>query len=155
FARKRAAVDLPHRDALCRILTKQHQAWGGNTESIEKLARGAVAVVGGQQPGLFTGPLYTILKALSAINLARPITEAGIPAVPVFWIASEDNDYAEIEPAFVLDRDSNLRKIQVDLSNSEATPVGWLRFKPDVGVAVEQCLSNLPQSEFQSELRTI
>src|SRR6516165_822939 len=64
FARKRMETDLPHRAALCRALTAQQRTWGGVTDSVEKLSRGAVAVVAGQQPGLFTGPLYTILKAI-------------------------------------------------------------------------------------------
>ena len=110
FARKRSELGLPHRDALCRALSAQQRVWGGNLESIEKLARGAVAVVAGQQPGLFTGPLYTILKAVTAIKLARAISDAGTPAVPVFWVASEDHDYQEIESAFVLDRDSALHR---------------------------------------------
>jgi uncharacterized protein YllA (UPF0747 family) len=155
FARKRAGADLPHRDVLCRTLAAQQKSWGGSTESIDKLARGAVAVVVGQQAGLFTGPLYTILKAVTAIKLARSITEAGVTAVPIFWIASEDNDYAEIESSYILDRDSALHKLQVDLANTDSTPVGWLKFKADVGEMVAQCLASLPQSEFQADLRTI
>src|ERR1041385_7926014 len=64
FARKRRAAELPHRDALCRILVEQQRSRSGNTDSVQRLANGAVAVVTGQQPGLFTGPLYAILKAI-------------------------------------------------------------------------------------------
>ena len=155
YARKRAEASLPHRDALCTALAAQQRAWNGNEESVEKLRRGAVAVVAGQQPGLFTGPLYTVLKALTAIKLAQAISESGTPAVPVFWIASEDHDYQEIESAYVLDRDSSLRRFQVDLANSDATPVGWLQFKEDITQTVADCLSSLPQSEFLPEVRDI
>lgn len=155
FARKRAGARLPHRDQLCSALAAQQRAWGGKAEPVEKLAQGAVAVVAGQQPGLFSGPFYTILKAITAIKLARAINELGVPAVPVFWVASEDHDFAEIEWASVLDRDSSLKRIQVDLSNEESAPVGWLRYKQDVAAAVGECLSLLPQSEFQDELRGI
>src|SRR5437879_1403196 len=105
FAKKRQAEGLPHRESLCRTLSEQQRKWGGNASSIEKLASGAVVVVAGQQPGLFTGPLYTILKAITAIKLARTIDEAGVPAVPVFWAAAEDHDYEEIRWASILDRD--------------------------------------------------
>ncbi len=96
FGQKRVAEGLPHREALCRCLAEQQREWGGGTAAIEKLAGGAVAVVAGQQPGLFTGPNYTILKAITAIKLSAALNEAGLPAVPVFWVASEDHDYEEI-----------------------------------------------------------
>jgi uncharacterized protein YllA (UPF0747 family) len=112
-------------------------------------------VVTGQQPGLFTGPLYTVLKAITTIKLAQAIEDAGIPAVPIFWAAAEDHDYEEIQWASLLDRDSGLRRFQVDLANDEATPAGWLRFKDDVAVTVNDCLTALPASEFHAELRDL
>jgi bacillithiol biosynthesis cysteine-adding enzyme BshC len=56
----------------------------------------AVAVAAGHQVGLFTGPLFTLVKALDAILLARKVTEAGVPAVPVFWALTDDHDLQEI-----------------------------------------------------------
>src|SRR5436305_1896776 len=128
FARKRAAEKLPHRDVLCRALATQQRERGSDTAAVDKLAGGAVAVVTGQQPGLFTGPLFTILKAITAIKLARMITEAGVSAVPVFWIAAEDHDHEEIAGTHILDRDSGLRQLRADLSNRDSAPVGWLQF---------------------------
>src|SRR3954453_21747985 len=61
---------------------------------------GAVAVTTGQQPGLFTGPLYTIHKALSAVALARVLEERwGRPVVPIFWLAGDDHDFTEASTA--------------------------------------------------------
>jgi bacillithiol synthase len=153
FAAKRRDSVLPHRAALCDILAQQQRSRGASAALVDKLAGGAVAVMTGQQPGLFTGPLYTILKAITAIKLARTIEDAGIAAVPVFWAAAEDHDYEEIQWASVLDRDSALRRFQVDLANDEGTPAGWLRFKRDVADALNDCLATLPASEFQAELR--
>ena len=153
FGRGRLGEVLPHRERLCRALAEQQRSWGGSTTSVEKLAGGAVAVVAGQQPALFTGPNYTILKAITAIKLARALNDAGVPTVPVFWIAAEDHDYEEIQSTTVLNKESNLQKLRVDLSNSESSPVGWLRLKEDVKSAVAECLSALPQSEFLPELR--
>src|SRR6266536_1806940 len=63
----------------------------------EDLARGrAVAVLAGHQIGLFTGPLYTLVKAFDAIVLARELTKRGLPAVPVFWALTDDHDLEEI-----------------------------------------------------------
>ncbi len=57
----------------------------------------------GQQVGLFSGPAYTIYKALHAVRLAEWLTANGIPAVPVFWLATEDHDFAEVNHAWVFD----------------------------------------------------
>src|SRR5437868_2214399 len=97
FARVRPALDSRHRDALCTALAAQQEHWGGNSSGVAQLASGAVAVITGQQTGLFTGPHYTVLKAITVIKLASALTEAGVAAVPIFWIASEDHDYQEIE----------------------------------------------------------
>ena len=143
FARQRPLFDARHREQLCAALS-------GDPDSIKKLAAGAVAVITGQQPGLFTGPNYTILKATTAIKLAKAIEATGVAAVPVFWVAAEDHDYQEIESASVLDRDSCLKHVQVDLSNPESSPVGWLTLRNDVSDAIAKCLSSLPESEWNA-----
>jgi bacillithiol biosynthesis cysteine-adding enzyme BshC len=76
-------------------------------KNIDKLAEGkTVTVVTGQQPGIFTGPLYTIYKTLTAIKLARYITEQlNVTAVPVFWNASEDHDFDEVRHIEIVNRD--------------------------------------------------
>lgn len=72
-------------------------------ESIEKLRKeNSVVVIGGQQAGILTGPLYSIHKVISIILLAdKQEKELGIPVVPVFWIAGEDHDYLEVNHVFV------------------------------------------------------
>src|SRR5262249_43634389 len=148
FARQRPTLSTAHRERLCASL-------GGDPGSIQKLSAGAVTVITGQQPGLFTGPIYTILKALTVIKLAKGLDRLGVPAVPVFWIAAEDHDYQEIETASVLDRDSGLMQVRVDLSNPDSSPVGWLTLGNDVSEAISKCLSVLPDSEFQPQARQI
>ena len=155
FARQRNPLDVKHRESLCKALAAQQKRWGSDSSSIEKLATGAVAVISGQQPGLFTGPTYTILKAITVIKLAKAVSQAGVPAVPMFWVAAEDHDYQEIEWATFLDKDSALREIRVDLSNGESRPSGWLSFKEDVSAAISQSLASLPDSEFQRSLHDL
>src|SRR5215475_5580393 len=148
FARQRKPLDRVHRERLCAGLT-------GNSKSIEKLAAGAVAVITGQQTQLFAGPNYTILKILTVIKLAKALESAGVPTVPVFWMAAEDHDYQEIESATVLDRDSGLSQVSVELTNPDTSPVDWLTLRNDVSTAISQCLSSLPESEFQPQLREV
>src|SRR3989442_13028398 len=104
FARARPALNSKHRDALCTALAAQQKNWGGNASGVEKLASGAVAVITGQQTGLFTGPNYTVLKAITVVKLANALPEARAAAEPRLWIAAEDHDYQEIEWASRLDR---------------------------------------------------
>lgn len=153
FARNHPPVPSSQRDQLASILAEQQKNWGGDVAPVEKLSSGAVAVIAGQQPGLFTGPNYTILKALTALKLARALDAQGVPAVPVFWVAAEDHDYEEIHWASVLDRNSALCKMRVNLGNDGSAPVGWLQFKQDIVETVENWLSALPQSEFQPLVR--
>ena len=70
-----------------------------------------MAVVTGQQPVLFTGPLFSIFKAISAIKIASSLEQAGINAVPVFWVAAEDHDFEEISSTWVLNRNSELCRL--------------------------------------------
>src|ERR1700688_3509797 len=88
------------RRAVVEVLRKQNLAFGGDaatTRNLERLRDGAVAVVTGQQVGLFGGPAYSIYKALTAVHVARELTERGVNAVPIFWLATEDHDLAEVD----------------------------------------------------------
>src|SRR5260370_498760 len=76
FARERPPLDSAHRETLCAALAAQQKQWGGNPSSVERLRAGAVAIISGQQPGRFTRPNYTILKASTVITLARDLSEA-------------------------------------------------------------------------------
>ena len=148
FARQRPTLDASHRDRLCGALV-------GDPVSIKKLANGATAVITGQQPGLFTGPHYTILKAVTVIKLAKALDAMGVPAVPVFWVAAEDHDYEEIESASIVDRDSGLLHTRVDLSNPDSSPVGWLTLHDDVTDSIAKLFEALPDSEFRTEIREV
>jgi len=93
--------------------------------ALDVLAReGAVAIVTGQQVGLFSGPAYTIYKALTAVKLARDLAARGVPAVPIFWLATEDHDFAEVNHCWVFD--GAHQPIQLEKTHSPAStqPVG-------------------------------
>ncbi len=104
---RRAAQDV-HLDSRLRrevaeVLRAQNRRFGADAAleaSLDRLAAGAVAVVSGQQVGLFSGPSYTIHKALTALRLAEDLSAAGTPAVAVFWLATEDHDLAEVNHCY-------------------------------------------------------
>lgn len=99
-----------NRDELRKVLLAYHQRLGSGSKTIENIEllgrEGTLAIVTGQQAGFLTGPLYTLYKALTTIRLAQVQTEKlGRPVVPVFWIASEDHDWAEIAQTVFLNQE--------------------------------------------------
>jgi len=100
---QQAAAEIRTEDAMRRgvveVLRAQNTAFGGDaatSRNLDRLRDGAVAVVTGQQVGLLGGPAYCVYKALTAIHAARELTEKGTYAVPIFWLATEDHDLAEV-----------------------------------------------------------
>ncbi|KUO95551.1 bacillithiol biosynthesis cysteine-adding enzyme BshC [Ferroacidibacillus organovorans] len=86
----------------------------------------ALVVVTGQQAGLFTGPLYTIHKALSTVALARQMEqEMGVPVIPVFWVAAEDHDFDEVASAHYVTDEGTLRRVALKTRPVPRTPVGF------------------------------
>lgn len=72
----------------------------------------AVTIVTGQQAGAFGGPMYTLLKAITTLQLARQMeAQHGVPVVPIFWADGEDHDWQEIRSASVIDADGAVREI--------------------------------------------
>jgi bacillithiol biosynthesis cysteine-adding enzyme BshC len=88
------------RAAVARVLTAQNP---GNPLAARFAQPGTMAVLTGQQVGLFSGPAYTIYKALTAARLAEDLNAGGIPAVPIFWLATEDHDFDEVDHVWVFD----------------------------------------------------
>lgn len=118
----------------------------------DRLAGGAVlAVTTGQQPGLFTGPLYTVYKALSAIALARRLEqERRVPVVPVFWVAGDDHDFAEANHAWVLNAAGEPASI-VLRERAPQAPLQPLFREPcgqDARAALDALGTALPDTEF-------
>lgn len=137
------AIDLPdeRRAALVAALREQND---GNP-SLEKLAQPrTVAVVTGQQVGLFGGPAYTVYKALTAVALARHLTERGIAAVPVFWLATEDHDLAEVDHCWAFDEAHRPCVVRVDAAAATGQAVGGATVPAVPHEALQQALGGLP-----------
>ncbi len=115
---------------------------------------GAVAVVTGQQAGLFGGPLYTLLKAVTTIQLARQARERhGVPVVPVFWVDTDDHDWHEIKTAHVLDREFAVAGISAaGLPGAGSLPASGLTFNDSITATIDELAAKLPPTEFTSAL---
>jgi bacillithiol biosynthesis cysteine-adding enzyme BshC len=114
----------------------------------------AVAVVTGQQAGLFGGPLFTLLKAITAIKLAAQVErEHRVPAVPVFWIDAEDHDWDEVSGCTVLGDDLEPRTIRLPAPpGSGGLPVAAARLTPAAMTAVDELQAALAATEFTGTL---
>ena len=114
----------------------------------------AVAVVTGQQAGLFGGPLFTLLKALTTIQLAKRVSrEQSIPVVAVFWIDAEDHDWDEVASCAVLDPNCQVQRVTLHPpTGAGPVPVGSLIIGEDVGTALNALAEALPPSEFTASL---
>ena len=123
FSEASKQIDYPPSRRSCLISALREQ--NGDSAAIAKLAEPeTVAVVTGQQVGLFSGPAYTVFKALTAVRLAAHLSERGIPAVPVFWLATEDHDLAEVDHAWIFDHNLSPTRIAVTNTVVDGGPVG-------------------------------
>jgi bacillithiol synthase len=142
------------RNAIAKVITAQQHRRGAPTEAVTAAARlrdpQTVAVVTGQQAGLFGGPLFTLLKALTALELAQRVqSEHGVPAVAVFWIDAEDHDWDEVKSCGVLDNSLAHRTIAVgDPPGARVEPVARVRLDATIHAAVDELTNALPHTEF-------
>jgi bacillithiol synthase len=133
-------LDFPRerRTEVAALLRAQNALLGAGPaalENIDKLEKGAVAVVSGQQVGLFSGPAYAFYKALTAIQLAEELTRSGAQAVPVFWMATEDHDIDEVRHVSWF-QDGKLRRFE--LAAPEAQEAGHPVGRILLGAQVEE-----------------
>jgi bacillithiol biosynthesis cysteine-adding enzyme BshC len=154
---KLAGLQFP-RKAIVSILLRQNEMYGGDSKTLQHIKEleepDTVAVLTGQQVGVFTGPLYTIYKALTAIRLSEELKNHGIKAVPIFWMDTEDHDLLEITRRTVLDSHSSVhildyRNALFDETEISVRPVGSLCLLPDIQQVIEDYVSYLPDSEWK------
>ncbi|HXV15084.1 MAG TPA: bacillithiol biosynthesis BshC [Candidatus Krumholzibacteria bacterium] len=110
---------------LVERMAAENQALGASRETIERvrgLADGRTrAVITGQQPGVAGGPLLSLYKAASAVALAREIeVRWKTPCVAVFWLGSDDDDFAEIRDLFLVS--DTLSVVGVSLDGTAHAP---------------------------------
>jgi uncharacterized protein YllA (UPF0747 family) len=138
-----------------RALEAQARRVPGSAARLERLARladgTAVAVVTGQQVGLFLGPAYSLYKAASAVVVARALSEqTGVQCVPVFWLQSEDHDFVEIDHVTVHGRDGELTRLQVASPHVPRASVSSITLGTEVDGALaglRAALETLPHAD--------
>ncbi|HVO39321.1 MAG TPA: bacillithiol biosynthesis cysteine-adding enzyme BshC [Spirochaetia bacterium] len=145
------------RKAVASILQEQNLLFGAGSAVMANIQRLAdprsLVVIGGQQAGLFGGPLYTVHKALTILSLAeRMESHLGQPVIPVFWIASEDSDLAEVDKAVVADSDGRLRELRLAGDETAKVPVSLVKLGSGLPPLLDELAEVLPQTEFASDI---
>jgi bacillithiol biosynthesis cysteine-adding enzyme BshC len=153
---KKLDYPVERRKEVAAILGKQNVQFGASARTLENLDRfekGALAVVSGQQVGLFSGPAYAIYKALSAVEIARELTSAGVGAVPIFWMATEDHDLDEVRHSTWF-QDGKLQRFELPSGTSSALPVGRVKLGPEAEKAAGDAADLLSNqgSEFLAQM---
>ena len=145
------------REAVADVLADQNRGAGAGPETLANIERlrqpDSVVVITGQQAGLFTGPLYTVFKALTAIKLAEELRGRGVNAIPMFWIASEDHDFEEVNHTRLVNREGHLVTLTYTAcSPKEGKPVGDVKLAEGIGQNIDELVAALPESEFLPRL---
>lgn len=154
------------KNVLIDILKRQNLDFGGDESTVHNIellkSDETFAVVTGQQVGLYTGPLYTILKTITSIKLAKNLKERfpQFNFVPVFWLESEDHDLEEANHVYLIDKQNELVRVgfeqqpgnEDDASKKSSKPVGSTEFDEMVNSINEQLRSNLLDTDFKDKI---
>jgi bacillithiol biosynthesis cysteine-adding enzyme BshC len=143
------------RTQLYEVLKAYNEKFNPSAEvmrALEQFKRNdALVVIGGQQAGLFSGPLYVIYKAVSLIKEARKLSSAlNRPVLPIFWIAGEDHDLDEVNHIYSLSPQVNMVKIKIDTSFETRAAISNVKIKD---TEWEQALAQLSDSLLDTEFK--
>jgi bacillithiol biosynthesis cysteine-adding enzyme BshC len=133
---------------------RRRQAPGRAVEAAAQLADArTIAIVTGQQAGLFGGPLFTLLKAMTALKLADEIArEHQVPVVALFWVEAEDHDWDEVRSCTVFDKDLTPRTVALPPRSGDPVPVAAITLDASIVAAVDELAGVLPPTEFTPTL---
>ncbi len=146
------------RDEIAALIGAAQRRRGAPPAAIEAGRRLAdprtVAVLTGQQAGLFGGPLFTLLKALTALKLAEQVSrDHGVPAVAVFWIDAEDHDWEEVRACSVYDEELGLQRVALPARTAvDPAPVATVRLDGSITAALDDLARLLPATDFRASL---
>jgi bacillithiol synthase len=146
------------REEIASVIAAQQQRRGAPAQAVDAARlladRRTVAVLTGQQAGLFGGPMFTLLKALTALKLADQVArDHEVPAVAIFWIDAEDHDWEEVRSCSVFDGDLNLRTVTLPpRPGADPSPVATMRIDESIDGVLDALEQALPPTEFRSAL---
>jgi len=124
-------------------------------KNIEKLSRpDSLVVFAGQQVGVFLGPMYTIIKALTSYKLAAKLeAELGRPVVPCFWMASDDHDFDEVKKVILLDRQGECAELSYEpKSGTDNVPMTEITLDESFDAFLDQAQASLIETEFTPDI---
>lgn len=148
-------VARPQLTAVLKQYNKRYNNSSAVMKAIERLHdRHALVVIGGQQGGLFTGPLLVMYKAISLIRMAQEAeSKLARPVIPVFWIAGEDHDFDEVDHTYVITAESSVQRIRIAKPDEQRSPVSHVRLDAGAWEATLHQLERvLPKTEFMPGL---
>ncbi len=144
------------REEIGAILKRQNTRWDMRPEtakSIDQLVSGALCVITGQQVGLFGGPLYTVYKALAAVSWARELADKlERDIVPVFWLAGDDHDFAEINHVVLPDSDGKPVTWTYDQIANPGARVSHVRLGDDFSAWLRPVIDTLPNGAYRESV---
>lgn len=152
----RISYDSTRRERVVTILERQNRSWDASPKTLanlDRLRKGAAAVVTGQQVGLFGGPMFDLYKALTAVKLAEEATATGVDAVPIFWLATYDHDLAEVNHVEFPGADGTLQTLATSSHDVPGAPVSAVRLGDEILPVVEQAAALLGDTEATQFLR--
>jgi bacillithiol biosynthesis cysteine-adding enzyme BshC len=147
--------DVGRRARVADALERQNRLWGTSEKTLDNIATlrsGAAAVLTGQQVGLFGGPMFAIYKALTAVKLAEQARAAGVEAVPIFWLATNDHDLAEVNHVSLAGLDGQRKEFSTPSHGLPSAPVGTIRMGEEIIPVVHDALELLGDSEVSAFL---
>ena len=145
------------RQPIADVLERQNKAFRASEKTLANIASlrsGALAVVTGQQVGVFGGPAFSLYKALSTIKLADEARKLGVDCVPIFWLATEDHDLEEVSQARIPASDGQLEGLRAATQSQPDAPVGTIAFGTeisDLAAAAEKLLGASEAASLLSE----
>ncbi len=148
--------DAGRRRQVSGILERLNRNWGASERTMGNIARlraGASVAVTGQQVGLFGGPVFSLYKALTAVKLAEQATAAGMETVPVFWLATNDHDLAEVNHVALPAANAVLQTLATASQGGEDAPVGTVHFGDEIQAVVQAAAEIVGESPVTAFLR--
>ncbi|WP_379161214.1 bacillithiol biosynthesis cysteine-adding enzyme BshC [Paenibacillus sp. sgz5001063] len=149
------------RSGIAECLRQYNLKFNSHSAVMDSLAlleqKGTLVVTGGQQSGLFTGPLFVIYKAITTIQAAKEAAaQLGRPVVPLFWIAGEDHDWDEVNHTYVLNRTGEITRLKLDKADELRSSVSAIQVEEESWLQMIGQLDNLLQeSEFKPQIMEV
>jgi bacillithiol biosynthesis cysteine-adding enzyme BshC len=126
------------------------------TDNLDRLfAAGSLCVTTGQQPGVLTGPLFTLYKGLTAVALAQSLERIlGRPVVPVFWVAGDDHDFAEINHCHMVTVSNEVERLVLRdrAPDAHLVPAYRERLGDEIDTVIGKIAETTPETEYKSDV---